>query len=167
MFLIFNYVFRLVLPGIFAKTVFLAQFYWSCQNIYGWRGLVALMHDEMIMNFCRLQIKSAKWWLLSISWLIWREMGHDYDVFWCWTFFFLKKDKILNWRLQIIIFKFQLHGLRRLMQGGPDHPKAPLGNNFRPPQPLLHRPVRTNIDFRSKTNGKACPTMYKDVHYKG
>lgn len=54
------------------------------------------------------------------------------------------------------------------MQGGPDHPKAPLGNNFRPPQPLLHRPVRTNIDFRSKQpNGKACPTMYKEVHYKG
>uniref|UniRef100_A0A1B0CNQ5 Uncharacterized protein n=1 Tax=Lutzomyia longipalpis TaxID=7200 RepID=A0A1B0CNQ5_LUTLO len=53
------------------------------------------------------------------------------------------------------------------MQGGPDHPKAPLGNNFRPPQPLLHRPVRTNIDFRSKQNGKACPSMYRDVHYKG
>ena len=54
------------------------------------------------------------------------------------------------------------------MQGGPDHPKAPLGNNFRPPQPLLHRPVRTNIDFRSKQpNAKACPSMYKDVHYKG
>lgn len=54
------------------------------------------------------------------------------------------------------------------MQGAPDHPKAPLGNNFRPPQPLLHRPVRTNIDFRSKQpNGKACPTMYKEVHYKG
>lgn len=53
------------------------------------------------------------------------------------------------------------------MQGGPDHPKAPLGNNFRPPQPLLHRPVRTNIDFRTKQNGKVCPTMYKDVHYKG
>uniref|UniRef100_A0A1B0CNQ4 Alpha-carbonic anhydrase domain-containing protein n=2 Tax=Lutzomyia longipalpis TaxID=7200 RepID=A0A1B0CNQ4_LUTLO len=60
----------------------------------------------------------------------------------------------------------QLHALRRLMQGGPDHPKAPLGNNFRPPQPLLHRPVRTNIDFRSKQNGKACPSMYRDVHYK-
>ena len=53
------------------------------------------------------------------------------------------------------------------MQGAPDHPKAPLGNNFRPPQPLLHRPVRTNIDFRSKQPGKACPTMYKEVHYKG
>lgn len=62
----------------------------------------------------------------------------------------------------------QLHGLRRLMQGGQDHPKAPLGNNFRPPQPLWHRPVRTNIDFRSKEpNAKACPTMYKEVHYKG
>ncbi|XP_055713237.1 carbonic anhydrase-related protein 10 [Phlebotomus papatasi] len=66
----------------------------------------------------------------------------------------------------IYITKQQLHALRRLMQGGPDHPKAPLGNNFRPPQPLLHRPVRTNIDFRSKQNGKACPSMYRDVHYK-
>jgi hypothetical protein len=53
------------------------------------------------------------------------------------------------------------------MQGGPDHPKAPLGNNFRPPQPLLHRPVRTNIDFRGKQNGKNCVTMQKEVHYKG
>lgn len=53
------------------------------------------------------------------------------------------------------------------MQGTPEHPKAPLGNNFRPPQPLLHRPVRTNIDFRTKQNGKLCPTMYRDVHYKG
>ncbi|XP_052873571.1 carbonic anhydrase-related protein 10 [Anopheles cruzii] len=68
----------------------------------------------------------------------------------------------------IYITKQQLHALRRLMQGGPDHPKAPLGNNFRPPQPLLHRPVRTNIDFRNKQEkgGKICPTMYKDVHYK-
>lgn len=54
------------------------------------------------------------------------------------------------------------------MQGQPDHPKAPLGNNFRPPQPLLHRPVRTNIDFKSKhSGGKACPTMHKEVLYKG
>ncbi|XP_021697212.1 carbonic anhydrase-related protein 10 [Aedes aegypti] len=68
----------------------------------------------------------------------------------------------------IYITKQQLHGFRRLMQGGSDHPKAPLGNNFRPPQPLLHRPVRTNIDFRNKQEkgGKICPTMYKDVHYK-
>lgn len=53
------------------------------------------------------------------------------------------------------------------MQGTPEHPKAPLGNNFRPPQPLLHRPVRTNIDFRAKQNGKLCPSMYRDLHYKG
>uniref|UniRef100_T1H586 Uncharacterized protein n=1 Tax=Megaselia scalaris TaxID=36166 RepID=T1H586_MEGSC len=50
----------------------------------------------------------------------------------------------------------------------PDHPKAPLGNNYRPTQPLLHRPVRTNIDFKpSKQNGgKVCATMYRDFHYK-
>lgn len=62
---------------------------------------------------------------------------------------------------------FQLHALRRLMQGSTEHPKAPLGNNFRPPQPLFHRPVRTNIDFRTKQTGKVCPSMYRDVHYKG
>ncbi|XP_036344039.1 carbonic anhydrase-related protein 10-like [Rhagoletis pomonella] len=68
----------------------------------------------------------------------------------------------------IYITKQQLHALRRLMQGSPDHPKAPLGNNYRPPQPLLHRPIRTNIDFKtSKVNGKAaCPTMYREVYYK-
>lgn len=44
----------------------------------------------------------------------------------------------------------QMHGLRRLMQGDAKHPKAPLGNNFRPAQPLHHRPVRTNIDFNVK-----------------
>uniref|UniRef100_A0A1A9WS65 Alpha-carbonic anhydrase domain-containing protein n=1 Tax=Glossina brevipalpis TaxID=37001 RepID=A0A1A9WS65_9MUSC len=62
----------------------------------------------------------------------------------------------------------QLYALRRLMQGSPDHPKAPLGNNYRPPQALLHRPIRTNIDFKTpKINGKAaCPTMYREVYYK-
>ncbi|CAG9762234.1 unnamed protein product [Ceutorhynchus assimilis] len=50
----------------------------------------------------------------------------------------------------IYITKQQMHGLRRLMQGDAKHPKAPLGNNFRPPQPLHHRPVRTNIDFNVK-----------------
>lgn len=44
--------------------------------------------------------------------------------------------------------------LRRLMQGDAKHPKAPLGNNFRPPQPLHHRPVRTNIDFNVKHRGE-------------
>ncbi|XP_073828404.1 carbonic anhydrase-related protein B [Musca autumnalis] len=77
----------------------------------------------------------------------------------------------VTWIVQnkpIYITKQQLHALRRLMQGSPDHPKAPLGNNYRPPQPLLHRPIRTNIDFKtSKTTGKAaCPTMYKEVYYK-
>lgn len=44
----------------------------------------------------------------------------------------------------------QLHALRALKQGDGKHPKAPLGNNFRPPQPLHLRPVRTNIDFNVK-----------------
>lgn len=37
------------------------------------------------------------------------------------------------------------------MQGEPDSPKAPLGNNFRPIQQLNHRFIRTNIDFRRTT----------------
>lgn len=35
------------------------------------------------------------------------------------------------------------------MQGSEDAPKAPLGNNARPLQPLHHRTVRTNINFQN------------------
>ncbi|XP_071452823.1 carbonic anhydrase-related protein 10 [Hetaerina americana] len=69
----------------------------------------------------------------------------------------------------IYITKQQLHGLRRLMQGDGMHPRAPLGSNFRPPQPLHHRPVRTNIEFNSQQTpggGKYCPSMHREVYYK-
>ncbi|XP_014257155.1 carbonic anhydrase-related protein 10-like isoform X2 [Cimex lectularius] len=67
----------------------------------------------------------------------------------------------------IYITKQQLHGLRRLMMGDGEDPMAPLGNNYRPPQPLHHRPLRTNIDFNVKQAGeKQCPSMYKEVYYK-
>lgn len=36
------------------------------------------------------------------------------------------------------------------MQGSEQAPKAPLGNNARPLQPLHHRTVRTNIDFHNR-----------------
>lgn len=36
------------------------------------------------------------------------------------------------------------------MQGSEQAPKAPLGNNARPLQPLHHRTVRTNIDFHNQ-----------------
>ncbi|XP_044578216.1 carbonic anhydrase-related protein B [Cotesia typhae] len=65
----------------------------------------------------------------------------------------------------IYITKQQLIALRTLMQGEKRHSKAPLGNNFRPPQVLHHRPVRTNIDF-SVQGVKNCPTMYRDIYYK-
>ena len=43
------------------------------------------------------------------------------------------------------------------MQGSPETPKAPLGNNARPLQPLHHRTVRTNIDFfREQVSGCSC-----------
>ncbi|KYN03067.1 Carbonic anhydrase-related protein 10 [Cyphomyrmex costatus] len=60
----------------------------------------------------------------------------------------------------------QLHALRQLMQGDEKQPNAPLANNFRPPQPLHHRPVRTNIDFNVQ-GPKNCPTMNRDIYYKG
>ncbi|XP_066908130.1 carbonic anhydrase-related protein 10 [Halyomorpha halys] len=66
----------------------------------------------------------------------------------------------------IYITKQQLHGMRRLMQGEGNDDKAPLGNNFRPPQPLHHRPIRTNIEFNNKAGTKQCPSMYKEVYYK-
>ncbi|CAG0880033.1 unnamed protein product [Cyprideis torosa] len=55
----------------------------------------------------------------------------------------------------------KLLSLRKLMQGAPNAPKAPLGNNFRPTLPLHHRVVRTNIDLirRSSDASKECPTM--------
>ncbi|XP_012265017.2 carbonic anhydrase-related protein 10 [Athalia rosae] len=65
----------------------------------------------------------------------------------------------------IYITKQQLQELRKLMQGDARHPKAPLGNNYRPPQPLHHRPVRTNIKFHHQ-GAKNCPTMYRDINYK-
>lgn len=53
----------------------------------------------------------------------------------------------------IIFGLLQLYALRRLMQGSEETPKAPLGNNARPLQPLHHRTVRTNIDFGNQQVG--------------
>ncbi|KAE8744488.1 hypothetical protein FOCC_FOCC008876 [Frankliniella occidentalis] len=65
----------------------------------------------------------------------------------------------------IYITKQELYALRKLMQGSPETPKAPLGNNARPLQSLNHRTVRTNIDF-FREKDKNCPTMYKDHYYQ-
>lgn len=43
------------------------------------------------------------------------------------------------------LFLFQIFLLRRLMQGDEKHPKTILANNYRPPQPLYNRSVRTNV----------------------
>lgn len=43
----------------------------------------------------------------------------------------------------------QLYSLRKLMQGSEEAPKAPLGNNARPVQPLYQRTIRTNINFKN------------------
>jgi len=65
----------------------------------------------------------------------------------------------------IYITKQQLHALRELKQGDAESPKAPLGNNYRPPLPLHHRAVRTNIDFQ-RNQARDCPTMYRKMYYK-
>ena len=44
----------------------------------------------------------------------------------------------------------KIYSLRKIMQGDSETPKAPLGNNFRPIQPLNQRYIRTNIDFTRK-----------------
>ncbi|XP_054260890.1 carbonic anhydrase-related protein 10-like isoform X2 [Macrosteles quadrilineatus] len=69
----------------------------------------------------------------------------------------------------VYITKQEMYALRKLMQGSQDIPKAPLGNNARPLQPLHHRTVRTNIDFQNVDNalGKSCPvSMKKEMYYK-
>ncbi|XP_043224919.1 carbonic anhydrase-related protein 10-like [Amphibalanus amphitrite] len=59
----------------------------------------------------------------------------------------------------------QLEQLRTLSQSlVSETPKSPLGDNYRKPQPLYHRPVRTNIDFTG-AEGASCPTMHEDKHY--
>ncbi|KAK9875581.1 hypothetical protein WA026_009384 [Henosepilachna vigintioctopunctata] len=64
----------------------------------------------------------------------------------------------------IYITKHELYQLRKLMQGSEDAPKAPLGNNARPIQPLHQRTIRTNINFGSAKK-KGCPSMEKNMHY--
>ncbi|KAG1712226.1 Carbonic anhydrase-related protein 10 [Nymphon striatum] len=66
----------------------------------------------------------------------------------------------------IYITRQQLHSLRKLMVGTRVHQKAPLGDNYRPPMPVNHRTIRTNIDF-SKNKDNVCPTMKSKRLYKG
>ncbi|XP_055713135.1 carbonic anhydrase-related protein 10 isoform X1 [Phlebotomus papatasi] len=70
----------------------------------------------------------------------------------------------------IYITKQELYALRRLMQGSEHTPKAPLGNNARPLQPLHHRTVRTNIDFqhssKQQIQNQNCPTMQREMYYR-
>ena len=47
-------------------------------------------------------------------------------------------------------FNQQLYTLRKLNQGDVADPRAPLGGNFRPTQPLNGRTVRTNIFLTDK-----------------
>jgi carbonic anhydrase len=55
----------------------------------------------------------------------------------------------------IYITPSQLNMLRKLVQGQESDPRAPLGGNFRPIQPLNGRTMRTNIFVSS---GKVtCP----------
>lgn len=75
--------------------------------------------------------------------------------------------------------RFQLTTMRKLKQGESVSPMAPLGNNFRPPQPLHQRVVRTNIDLypidgRPETEedaeggtGQQCPSMQAKKFYQG
>ncbi|CAL1277081.1 unnamed protein product, partial [Larinioides sclopetarius] len=65
----------------------------------------------------------------------------------------------------IYITKQQLYILRKLMQGDERNPKAPLGNNFRPPLPLNRRALRSNINF-IRQDGKECPNMHRNMRYQ-
>lgn len=74
----------------------------------------------------------------------------------------------------IYMTKQEMYQLRKLMQGSEEAPKAPLGNNARPLQPLHHRTIRTNINFQNQVAGSSsssssntnCPSMYKEMYYK-
>ncbi|XP_037568986.1 carbonic anhydrase-related protein 10-like [Dermacentor silvarum] len=74
-------------------------------------------------------------------------------------------EETVTWILMnrpLYMTRQQLFATRKLMQGDAFHPKAPLGNNFRPTQPLHGRVVRTNIDIRSDD----CPGMQVNKFYQ-
>ncbi|KAG8181162.1 hypothetical protein JTE90_004473 [Oedothorax gibbosus] len=65
----------------------------------------------------------------------------------------------------LYITKQEIFQLRRLMQGDEKNPKTVLANNFRPPQPLYNRSVRTNV-FNHDIEDKKCFNSRK-LFYKG
>lgn len=66
----------------------------------------------------------------------------------------------------IYITKQQVQLLRNLLQNDVEGTLVPLGDNFRPTQPIYNRPIRTNINFQlSKIGNNACPTMKKEIFY--
>lgn len=65
----------------------------------------------------------------------------------------------------VYISKAQVFSLRRLMQGDERNPKTILANNFRPPQPLYNRSVRTNIVTPNIERSKCFAA--RKVFYKG
>ncbi|CAG2168537.1 unnamed protein product [Oppiella nova] len=77
-------------------------------------------------------------------------------------------SEVVTWIIinkPLFITRQQLYALRKLMQGEAELPKAPLGDNYRPIQPLNERVVRTNIDFK-REQGTVCPTMKRNLHYE-
>ncbi|KAI2801050.1 Carbonic anhydrase- protein 10 [Blomia tropicalis] len=71
-------------------------------------------------------------------------------------------EEVVTWIVinkPLFITKEQLGTLRLLMQGNQEIPKAPLGNNFRPTQPLNDRVVRTSIEFRNHEKIMLCYVM--------
>ncbi|KFM68674.1 Carbonic anhydrase-related protein 10, partial [Stegodyphus mimosarum] len=65
----------------------------------------------------------------------------------------------------IYITKAEIFLLRRLMQGDELHPKTILANNYRPPQPLYNRSVRTNV-FNHDIGDNKCFDSRK-LFYRG
>ena len=66
-------------------------------------------------------------------------------------------------------FNQQLYTLRKLNQGDVADPRAPLGGNFRPTQPLNGRTFRTNIFLTDKVKTKdtllICSLQYHKLTY--
>ncbi|XP_028968659.1 carbonic anhydrase-related protein 10 [Galendromus occidentalis] len=84
-------------------------------------------------------------------------------------------EETVNWIIlnkPLYITQDQLGQMRKLKQGESSTPMAPLGDNFRPVQPLYRRVVRTNIDLypNSETIDNrvepACPSMKLKKFYQ-
>ncbi|XP_064482123.1 carbonic anhydrase-related protein 10-like [Ornithodoros turicata] len=143
------------------------------------QGIVALAVIIKVSDTANLELRLLTSQLLQIGYkgshvpvqsLSIRELLPDTDAYMTYEGSMTTPgcDETVTWLVMnrpLYMTRQQLFATRKLMQGDTFHPKAPLGNNFRPTQPLHGRVVRTNIDLL-RAEDKDCPSMQAKKFYQ-